>query len=115
MHNRARLVTASFLTRDLGIDWRHGLRHFNEWLTDGDIADNAGNWQRVAGTGNNTRPGQVMNPLRQASRFDPGGDYVRRYVPELAGIDGRRVHRPWTLPAARRRTLGYPSPIVELE
>ncbi|MFC4056129.1 cryptochrome/photolyase family protein [Actinomadura syzygii] len=115
MHNRARLITASFLTRDLGIDWRHGLRHFNDWLTDGDVADNAGNWQWVAGTGNSTRPGQTMNPLRQASRFDPGGDYVRRYVPELADIDGRRVHRPWTLPAARRRTLDYPPPIIDLE
>ncbi|XRQ09609.1 cryptochrome/photolyase family protein, partial [Actinomadura welshii] len=83
MHNRARLITASFLTRDLGIDWRDGLRHFEEWLTDGDIADNAGNWQWVAGTGNSTRPERVMNPLRQASRFDPRGDYVRRYVPEL--------------------------------
>ncbi|MFC5182461.1 cryptochrome/photolyase family protein [Actinomadura harenae] len=115
MHNRARLVTASFLTRDLGIDWRHGLRHFNAWLTDGDIADNAGNWQWVAGTGNNTRPGQTMNPLRQASRFDPTGDYVRRHVPELADVDGPRVHRPWTLPTARRHGLDYPPPILDLE
>ncbi|WP_433229744.1 cryptochrome/photolyase family protein [Actinomadura formosensis] len=113
MHNRARLITATFLTRHLGIDWRAGLRHFGDWLADGDIADNAGNWQWVAGTGNSTRPGQVMNPLRQASRFDPGGDYVRRYVPELAGIERSGVHRPWTLPAARRRGLGYPPPITD--
>ncbi|GAA1848196.1 deoxyribodipyrimidine photo-lyase [Actinomadura bangladeshensis] len=112
MHNRARLITASFLTRDLGIDWRDGLRHFGDLLADGDIADNAGNWQWVAGTGNSTRPDQVMNPLRQASRFDPRGDYVRRYVPELAGIEGSRVHRPWALPAGRRRALGYPEPIL---
>ncbi|TDC79944.1 deoxyribodipyrimidine photo-lyase [Actinomadura sp. 7K507] len=115
MHNRARLITASFLTRDLGIDWRHGLRHFSDWLTDGDIADNAGNWQWVAGTGNNTRPGQVMNPLRQASRFDPRGDYVRRYVPELAGVEGSRVHRPWTLPESGGRAPAYPPPIIDIE
>ncbi|HEU5031720.1 MAG TPA: deoxyribodipyrimidine photo-lyase [Spirillospora sp.] len=113
MHNRARLITASFLTRTLGIDWRAGLRHFNDWLADGDVADNAGNWQWVAGTGNSTRPGQVMNPLRQASRFDPGGEYVRRYVPELAGIGGPRVHRPWALPAGQGPGPAYPPPIVE--
>jgi deoxyribodipyrimidine photo-lyase len=111
MHNRARLITASFLTRDLGIDWRDGLRHFNDWLTDGDIADNAGNWQWVAGTGNSTRPGQTMNVHRQASRFDPRGEYVRRYVPELAVIEDARVHRPWTLPDAR---IEYPPPITEV-
>ncbi|MBT2207918.1 deoxyribodipyrimidine photo-lyase [Actinomadura sp. NEAU-AAG7] len=111
MHNRARLVTASFLTRNLNIDWREGLRHFDAWLTDGDVADNAGNWQWVAGTGNNTRPGQVMNPLRQAARFDRGGDYVRRYLPELAELDARHVHHPWTLPDDRRSALDYPPPI----
>lgn len=110
MHNRARLITASFLTRDLGIDWRDGLRHFGDWLVDGDIADNAGNWQWVAGTGNSTRPDRVMNPLRQATRFDPRGDYVRKYVPELAGIEGSRVHRPWTLPPSRRPD--YPEPVL---
>ncbi|WP_067460871.1 cryptochrome/photolyase family protein [Actinomadura macra] len=115
MHNRARLITASFLTRDLGIDWRHGLRHFNDWLADGDIADNAGNWQWVAGTGNSTRPDQVMNPLRQASRFDPRGDYVRHYVPELADIEGARVHRPWKLPEGQRESLDYPPPIIDVE
>ncbi|HEU5023450.1 MAG TPA: deoxyribodipyrimidine photo-lyase [Spirillospora sp.] len=115
MHNRARLVTASFLTRNLDVDWRHGLRHFNDWLLDGDVADNAGNWQWVAGTGNNTRPSQVMKPLRQASRFDPRGDYVRRYVHELADVEGSRVHRPWTLPADRLRSLGYPPPIIDPE
>jgi deoxyribodipyrimidine photo-lyase len=112
MHNRARLITASFLTRDLGIDWRDGLRHFNDWLTDGDIADNAGNWQWVAGTGNSTRPGQTMNVHRQASRFDPRGEYVRRYVPELAVIEDARVHRPWSRPDAR---IGYPPPIVDAD
>ena len=115
MHNRARLITASFLTRSLDIDWRAGLRHFEDLLTDGDVADNAGNWQWVAGTGNDTRPNRTMNPLRQAARFDPSGDYVRRYVPELADIEPAYVHRPWTLPQALRRTLRYPEPLVHLE
>jgi deoxyribodipyrimidine photo-lyase len=114
MHNRARMVTASFLTRNLGIDWRHGCRHFGTLLADGDVACNAGNWQWVAGTGNNTRPNRVMNPLRQAQRFDRAGQYVRRYVPELAGLDPAYVQAPWKLPAAHRERLGYPAPLVEL-
>jgi deoxyribodipyrimidine photo-lyase len=114
MHNRARMITASFLTRNLGIDWRHGYRHFDYFLADGDVANNAGNWQWVAGTGNNTRPNRVMNPLRQAQRFDKPGDYVRRYVPELAGLGASAIHTPWKLPAAQRERPGYPSPIVEL-
>jgi deoxyribodipyrimidine photo-lyase len=80
-------------------------------LADGDVACNGGNWQWVAGTGNNTRPNRVLNPLRQATRFDPRGDYVRRYVPELAGLDGASVHTPWALPSAARRQLPYPPPI----
>ena len=94
MHNRARMITASFLTRNLGLDWRHGYRHFGQLLADGDVASNAGNWQWVAGTGNNTRPNRVMNPLRQAQRFDPAGDYVRRYVPELAARSRKDIHTP---------------------
>ena len=98
MHNRARMVTASFLTRNLGMDWRHGYQHFGSLLADGDVACNAGNWQWVAGTGNNTRPNRVMNPLRQAQRFDSDGRYVRRYVAELAGLDPARIQTPWKLP-----------------
>jgi deoxyribodipyrimidine photo-lyase len=105
MHNRARMITASFLTRTLGIHWRHGYGHFGGLLADGDVACNAGNWQWVAGTGNNTRPGRVLNPLRQARRFDPDGSYVRRYVPELAGLDAASIHTPWTLPTTARRQL----------
>jgi deoxyribodipyrimidine photo-lyase len=112
MHNRARMITASVLTRTLGIDWRHGYRHFAGLLADGDVANNAGNWQWVAGTGNNPRPGRVLNPLRQAARFDRDGDYVRRYVPELASLDAPLVHTPWKLAAARRGQLRYPSPIA---
>jgi deoxyribodipyrimidine photo-lyase len=114
MHNRARMITASFLTRNLGIDWRLGYRHFGELLADGDVACNAGNWQWVAGTGNNTRPNRVMNPLRQAQRFDKAGAYVRRYVPELASLDPGDIQTPWRLDDGHRRQLGYPGPIVEL-
>ena len=88
------LITASFLTRNLNINWRHGYRHFGQLLADGDVANNAGNWQWVAGSGNNTRPNRVMNPLRQAQRFDPAGDYVRRYVPELAARSKKSIHTP---------------------
>ena len=110
MHNRARLITASFLVRNLRIDWRSGARHFFDWLVDGDVANNVGNWQWVAGTGANPRPGRALNPLRQARRFDPEGAYVRRYIPELAAIEGRAVHEPWNLAALPN---GYPPPIVE--
>ncbi len=113
MHNRARMIVASLLTKTLQIDWRDGAAHFATLLCDADVANNTGNWQWVAGTGNDTRPNRVLNPLRQARRFDPAGDYVRRYVPELAGVEGRAVHEPWRLPAAERRALRYPPPIVD--
>jgi deoxyribodipyrimidine photo-lyase len=110
MHNRARLLVASYLTRREGIDWRDGAGHFLDLLLDGDIANNSGNWQWVAGTGNDTRPNRVFNPLRQAARFDPKGDYVRRYVPELAQVAGPAVHQPWRLEPGVRRRLDYPEP-----
>jgi deoxyribodipyrimidine photo-lyase len=112
MHNRARLITAHFLTSILEIDWRLGYRHFLALLSDGDVASNAGNWQWTAGTGNNPRPGRTMNMLRQARRFDPSGDYVRRYVPELAGLTAPDIHMPWRLPPAARRQLRYPAPLT---
>ena len=87
-------------------------RHFFALLADGDVASNAGNWQWVAGTGNNPRPGQTMNMLRQARRFDPSGDYVRRYLPELAGLTARDIHMPRRLPPALRRQLRYPEPMT---
>ena len=113
MHNRARLLTASFLVKDLGIDWRLGAAHFFDLLVDGDVANNVGNWQWVAGTGTDTRPNRIFNPISQAKRFDPDGDYVRRYVPELAGIAGSAVHEPWKLGPLERQHLDYPEPIVE--
>ncbi|WP_217913148.1 cryptochrome/photolyase family protein [Miltoncostaea marina] len=111
MHNRARLVVASFLTKDLGIDWRRGAAHFMDLLADGDVASNAGNWQWVAGTGADTRPGRMLNPTLQARRYDPDGAYVRRHVPELAGVEGPAVHEPWDL--GLLRPGGYPEPVVD--
>ncbi|HXM58881.1 MAG TPA: deoxyribodipyrimidine photo-lyase [Candidatus Dormibacteraeota bacterium] len=92
MPNRARLLTASFLVKRLGVDWRLGAAHFFEWLVDGDVANNVGNWQWVAGTGNDPRPDRVFDPVRQGRRFDPAGDYVRRYVPERRTMRGGEVH-----------------------
>lgn len=112
MHNRARLITGSFLTKTLYVDWRVGAAHFFHWLLDGDVANNCLNWQWVAGTGTDTRPNRVLNPLRQAERYDPDGEYVRRHVPELSHVDGKEIHEPWRLPAGDRR--GYPAPIVDL-
>lgn len=113
MPNRARLIAASFLVKDLRVDWRLGAAHFLDLLVDGDIANNSGNWQWVAGTGNDTRPNRIFNPTAQARRFDSDGAYVRRYVPELAAITDGRVHEPWTLDRSTRRTLDYPGPIVD--
>jgi deoxyribodipyrimidine photo-lyase len=116
MHNRARLLTSSFLTKHLGIDWRRGADHFFTWLVDGDVANNAANWQWVAGTGSDTRPNRIFNPIRQAHRFDPDGDYVRRHVPELAAIEGGAVHEPWKLTGTLDAPdLDYPDPIVDHE
>lgn len=114
MHNRARMITSSFLTRVLHVGWQHGYRHFRRWLADGDIANNAANWQRMAGTGNDARP-RTLSPLRQAERFDPDGSYVRRWLPELEALAGRSAHRPWAAPPEVRRALDYPQPIIDLE
>lgn len=115
MHNRGRLLVASFLTKTLYVDWRVGARHFLELLADGDVANNQLNWQWAAGTGTDTRPHRVLNPTAQARRFDPDGAYVRRWVPELSGPAGRSVHEPWRLPEAERSAYSaYPDPIVDL-
>lgn len=112
MHNRARLIVGSFLTKILCLDWRSGAKHFAGLLADADVANNIGNWQWVAGTGTDTRPNRVLSPLRQAARFDPSGEYVRRWVPELGGVAGAAVHRPWGL-GRGREALRYPEPIVD--
>ena len=110
MHGRARLIAASFLTKTLQVDWRVGAQHFRRWLVDADVANNQMNWQWMAGTGNDTRPNRVLNPLRQADRYDPDGDYVRRWLPELAYLRGRDVHRPWRVGVPAEV---YPAPLVE--
>jgi deoxyribodipyrimidine photo-lyase len=110
MPNRARLVAASFLTKHLLVDWRLGERWFMRQLLDGDPAVNGGNWQWVASTGTDAMPAfRIFNPVAQGRRFDPTGAYVRRWVPELAGVAAAHVHEPWLAGGA----TGYPPPIVD--
>jgi deoxyribodipyrimidine photo-lyase len=121
MHNRARLLVGSFLTKDLGIDWRWGERWFMRQLLDGDEASNNGNWQWIASVGVDPQPAfrRIFNPTRQQERFDPDGTYVRRYVPELADVPHRYLAEPWTMPEAVQAEVGcrigtdYPAPIVD--
>ena len=109
MHNRVRMLVASFLVKDLHLPWQWGARHFMRHLVDGDLASNSHGWQWTAGTGTDAAPYfRIFNPTTQALRFDPDGDYVRRWVPELAGIAGGGVHEPGLL-----RPSGYPPPIVD--
>ncbi|MDQ0785484.1 deoxyribodipyrimidine photo-lyase [Streptomyces sp. B3I8] len=115
MHNRGRLLTASFLAKTLYVDWRVGARHFLDLLVDGDLANNQMNWQWVAGTGTDSRPNRVLNPVVQGKRFDPEGGYVRRWVPELAQVPGTGVHEPWKLRGrAREAARGYADRVVDL-
>ncbi|MGI9602515.1 MAG: cryptochrome/photolyase family protein [Acidimicrobiales bacterium] len=116
MHNRVRMITASFLVKDLLIDWRLGERHFRRHLLDGDVAQNAGNWQWVAGTGLDAAPYfRVFNPITQSRKFDPHGSYIRRWVPELAELDDRSIHWPADLGPRELAAAGidYPQPIVD--
>ncbi|MGY4645613.1 cryptochrome/photolyase family protein [Cellulomonas sp. URHB0016] len=112
MHNRVRMVVASFLVKDLHVRWQRGAEHFMAWLVDGDVPQNQLNWQWVAGTGRDAAPYfRVFNPVTQGERFDPDGDYVRRWVPELRGIAGGAVHQPWRLGLVAPDD--YPAPIVD--
>lgn len=117
IHNRVRMITASFLVKDLHVDWTRGARWFLRHLVDGDLASNNHGWQWTAGTGTDAAPFfRIFNPTAQGQRFDPSGDYVRRYVPELRGIAGKAVHEPWKLGADDLFGGGagdYPAPIVD--
>jgi deoxyribodipyrimidine photo-lyase len=112
MHNRVRMITASFLVKDLHLPWWWGGRHFMRHLVDGDLASNQHGWQWVAGTGTDPAPYfRIFNPTTQGEKFDPQGDYVRRFVPELRDVPGKRVHKPWELPGGPPN--GYPHPMVD--
>ncbi|MCU1693543.1 MAG: phr [Frankiales bacterium] len=112
VHNRVRMVVASFLVKDLHLHWSRGARHFMRHLRDGDLASNQHGWQWVAGTGTDPAPYfRVFNPTTQGLTHDPDGDYVRHHVPELRGVAGKAVHEPWKLPGGPPE--GYPLPVVD--
>jgi deoxyribodipyrimidine photo-lyase len=121
MHNRARLVVGSFLTKDLGLDWRLGERWFMRLLIDGDEANNNGNWQWIASVGVDPQPAyrRLYNPARHQARFDPRGEYVRQHVPELRAVPDEHLAEPWTMPPELQARVGcvigrdYPAPIVD--
>jgi deoxyribodipyrimidine photo-lyase len=111
---------ASFLVKDLLIDWRWGERFFMQHLLDGDPASNNGGWQWTAGVGTDAAPYfRVFNPTAQGEQFDPAGDYVRRWLPELARVPAKHIHQPWAMPASEQRRAGcivgsdYPTPIID--
>jgi deoxyribodipyrimidine photo-lyase len=120
MHNRLRMVTASFLTKDLGIDWRRGEAYFALHLNDFDLAANNGGWQWAASSGCDAQPYfRIFNPVTQSEKFDPEGRFIRRYLPQLANFSAREIHAPWLVPAERQRAAGcvvgtdYPAPVVD--
>jgi deoxyribodipyrimidine photo-lyase len=120
MHNRLRMVSASFLVKDLGIDWRRGERYFALKLNDFDLAANSGGWQWAASSGCDAQPWfRIFNPVTQSEKFDPEGRFILRYLPQLAGLPRRFLHAPWTAPADVLQAAGvafgrdYPSPMVQ--
>jgi deoxyribodipyrimidine photo-lyase len=120
VHNRARMLAASFLTKDLLLDWRLGEAHFMAHLVDGDLASNNGGWQWAASVGTDPQPYfRIFNPVLQGRRFDPDGGFVRRWVPELARVPAARIHEPWTMTPDEQQAAGcrigidYPAPIVD--
>jgi deoxyribodipyrimidine photo-lyase len=120
MHNRLRMIAASFLVKDLLVDWRWGERYFADRLIDFDLASNNGGWQWAASTGCDAQPYfRIFNPVTQSERFDADGRFIRRHVPELAPLDGREIHAPWRLAPALQQARGvligrdYPAPIVD--
>lgn len=114
MHNRARMIVASFLVKDLLIDWRWGEKYFMQQLVDGDPAANNGGWQWAAGTGTDAAPYfRIFNPVAQGKKFDPTGLYVRRWLPELANVPNAYLHEPWTRGSGVHLGKTYPRPIVD--
>jgi deoxyribodipyrimidine photo-lyase len=120
IHNRARMIVASFLVKDLLIDWRWGERWFMQHLLDGDPAANNGGWQWTASTGTDAAPYfRIFNPVLQGQKFDPDGAYVRPWLPELAGVPGEFIHQPWAMPVEMQRRArcvvgqDYPAPVVD--
>jgi len=120
MHNRARMIVASFLVKDLLIDWRWGESFFMQHLVDGDPASNNGGWQWTAGTGTDAAPYfRIFNPTSQGKKHDPEGSYARRWLPELAGVSTRYIHTPWQMDEEMQRATGcrvgrdYPYPIID--
>jgi len=110
-HNRVRMITATFLTKDLFIDWRWGERHFMRHLVDGDFASNNGGWQWSASTGTDAAPYfRIFNPFSQSRRYDPNGDYIRRFVPELRDLTSAEIHEPHK---NGHSETDYPTPIVD--
>lgn len=120
MHNRARMIVASFLVKDLLIDWKWGEEYFMQQLIDGDIANNNGGWQWTAGVGTDAAPYfRIFNPILQSKKFDPHGDYIRNYVPELADLPDASIHEPWKMTPLEQQNYGvilgetYPHPIID--
>jgi len=114
VHNRVRMIVASFLVKDLHLDWSRGARLFLDRLVDGDLASNHHGWQWVAGTGTDAAPYfRIFNPVVQSKRFDPDGTYLATYLPELAGLPPAQRHEPWLARAAGADLDGYPAPIVD--
>lgn len=115
MHNRVRMVTAMYLSKNLFLDWKLGERHFMKHLVDGFLASNNGGWQWSASTGTDAAPYfRIFNPVSQSQRFDPNGSYIRRFVPEVAGLSDEAIHAPWELPPLALAKLDYPAPLVDL-